>query len=188
VVHLEMRRARSLWRTAPPIDRVCEAGFDSSMMWRSILSISLVTFVAFGVRAQSESEPARTLKSFYSDGCTGFIDGPPGKGKLWQHCCFEHDLRYWFGGVEDEMDFADLELRACVNDVAGSSWAKVVYNGVRAGHRTPNKSKTHWSWGWTPKREKGPLTESEKTYVEAELRKLELDPAYVDGFVEKYLK
>ena len=127
------------------------------------------------------------LKAFYSDGCTGFVDGPPSRPKLWYHCCYEHDLRYWFGGEEADMDFADLSLKACVKDVAGSGWADVVYDGVRAGHHSPVKSKTHWGWGWTPNRPNEKLTPEEIVYVKGELRKLPLDPRYVDRFIEKYL-
>ncbi|MES2965072.1 MAG: hypothetical protein V4760_14395, partial [Bdellovibrionota bacterium] len=132
----------------------------------AFISILLVTaFVA-----QAQPAPQRSLKVFHSD---------PGRGNLWKHCCFEHDLRYWFGGPEEEMDFTDLELKACVKDVAGSKWASVIYDGVRAGHHSPIKAKTHWSWGWSPAREAGPIVESEKVFIESELRKLELEPSWL---------
>ena len=159
------------------------------------MNLGLITFASlmiFGsvARAEFVADPAPTaeLKPFFTDGCTGFVDGPPGRSKLWHHCCFEHDLRYWFGGQESDMDFADRELRACVKDVAGSGWAKVIYKGVRVGHSSPIKSKTHWSWGWTPSRRKSPLTRTEVEMVEMELRALDLEPAYVDGFITKYLR
>ncbi|HVK62340.1 MAG TPA: hypothetical protein VM432_12350 [Bdellovibrionales bacterium] len=129
-----------------------------------------------------------TLKTFESDGCTGFVEGTREQPKLWAHCCFEHDLRYWFGGSEENFDHSDLELRSCVDSVAGDKWANLIYRGVRAGHASPVKSKYHWAWGWLPKRNKVALSPADIVYVESELRKLSLEPAYVDAFIEKYLR
>lgn len=150
------------------------------------MMLSLLISILVG--SSPASADVGKLKPFVTDGCTGFVDGPPGRSQLWRHCCFEHDLRYWFGGIDDDMDFADLQLKACVKDVAGSTWATLIYDGVRAGHRSPVKAKTHWSWGWRPTRGKAPLTAEEITYVEGEIRGLGLDPAYVETFIEKYLR
>lgn len=180
---VSIRDERAIIRLIP--HRRC--ALISSMMNRTFLLL-LITLPLLMSSSADASDPALALKAFYSDGCTGFVDGPPGRGKLWQHCCFEHDLRYWFGGEETDMDFTDLALKACVKEAAGSGWANVIYDGVRAGHHSPIKSKTHWSWGWTPARAPGPLTKDEVQFVEVELRKLALDPAYIDHFIEKYLE
>ena len=128
---------------------------------------------------------AASLKTFESDGCTMFVDGPVGKPELWKHCCFEHDLRYWFGGSKEQMKQTDLFLKACVNDVAGGFWAGLIYNGVVAGHSSPVKSKYHWSWAWDPKREDIELSVQEKIYVESELLRLGLEPKYIQEFIKK---
>jgi hypothetical protein len=131
---------------------------------------------------------AAELKPFESDGCTMFVDGPAGKPHLWSHCCFEHDLRYWFGGSKVQMKSTDLELKKCVKDVAGSFWANLIYDGVVTGHSSPIKSKYHWSWAWEPKRKDLELSQAEKVYVEDQLWKLNLDPQMTTDFIEKYLK
>jgi hypothetical protein len=143
-----------------------------------LLILSSLSLVAF---ANS------SLHDFQSDGCTMFVDGPPSAAGLWRHCCFEHDLRYWFGGTIANRDHTDLELRQCVNEVAGPNWAEVVYRGVTWGHLSPMKSKTQWSWGWTPARENSKLTKEEIAYVEEKLQELPLDPEYLKHFIKKYL-
>ena len=127
------------------------------------------------------------LKPFFTDGCTDFVDGPPGQPNLWLHCCTEHDLRYWFGGTEKEMNFTDRRLKSCVQKVAGPIWSNMIYDGVRLGHLSPIKSKTHWGWGWTPARRNLPLTDLEVNYVELELRQLPLRTEYLNHFIQTYL-
>lgn len=131
--------------------------------------------------AQQES-----LQPFETDYCTLFPDGTPKKPALWKHCCFEHDLRYWFGGSFDDRDVADVFLKECVQDVAGSFWANLMYDGVRKGHSSPIQNRLHWGWGWTPVRDDAPLTSSEKTLIRHDLHGLGLDSAYVNHFILKY--
>src|SRR5690349_20933235 len=83
------------------------------------------------------ADNAKELLDFVSDGCTMSPDGTLSKPGLWRHCCFEHDLRYWFGGTIGDRDFADVHLRSCVRDAAGEFWAAVIYRGVRLGHYSP---------------------------------------------------
>lgn len=132
------------------------------------------------------SQNIGTLKTFESDGCTMFVDGTPSKPGLWSHCCLEHDLRYWYGGELTDMDHSDLELKACVKAVAGDRWANLIYNGVRAGHSSPVKSKFAWSWGWEPLRKDEKLSSDESAYVKEEIRHLPLDPQFIEAFLKKY--
>lgn len=125
------------------------------------------------------------LKPFETDGCTLFVDGTLKKPGLWKHCCVEHDLRYWFGGDKADMDLTDLRLKSCVQEVAGASWASLIYNGVRAGHNSPVKAKTHWSWGWTVERPDSKLSREESLYVIEELRRLPMDALLIEKFIEK---
>lgn len=126
-----------------------------------------------------------TLKPFETDGCTMFVDGTPKKPGLWRDCCVEHDMRYWFGGDKADMDKTDLRLKACVQDVAGSLWASLIYQGVRAGHSSPVKNKTHWGWGWTNERADIKLSKEETEYVIDELRRLPYDAAVIEKFIER---
>lgn len=126
-----------------------------------------------------------TLKPFFTDGCTLFLDGTPQHPGLWVHCCEEHDMRYWFGGNQEDMDKTDLRLKTCVTDVAGDSWAKIIYSGVRAGHLSPIKNETHWSWGWEQERPNAQLNSSEISYVLEELRRLPYDHEIIEKFIER---
>jgi hypothetical protein len=129
----------------------------------------------------------KSLKAFESDGCTMFVDGPPHEPKKWAHCCFEHDLRYWFGGTVENQDFSDLQLKACVKEVAGSNWASIIYRGVRSGHHSPIKSKYKWSWGWSPSRLGEPLSLEEKELIKARLQQMPLDHQFRENFIARYL-
>lgn len=131
------------------------------------------------------SQEAR-LQPFETDYCTMFVDGTPQKPSLWKHCCFEHDLRYWFGGNSFDLDFADEALRQCVQSAAGNLWANLIYKGVREGHKSPVRHRYHWSWGWSPARADTPLTPFEKALIRQELGALPLDPNYIQNFILKY--
>ena len=124
-----------------------------------------------------------TLKPFYTDGCTLFVDGPIDRPNLWRHCCVAHDLRYWFGGSNHDLDKTDLKLKSCVEKVAGPVWAEVIYQGVRLGHKSPIKNKTHWSWGWMIERENKGLNPIESLYVIEELKRLPMDREFIDSFI-----
>lgn len=148
--------------------------------WSSLSAILIYFSFSFAYAGQ--------LKPFESDACTMFSNGTVTQPKLWEHCCFEHDLRYWFGGSKSDVDASDLELRSCVKKVAGQRWANLIYNGVRTGHSSPVKSKYAWSWGWDPSRDLNPLSNEEIEYVKSELSKLPLDNKFRDEFIQKYLR
>lgn len=150
---------------------------------------SLLVLLAFqNTNAQEDCRAdSGALESFVSDGCTLFINGPPDQPNLWEHCCFEHDLVYWFGGTRSDKHFADLQLRSCVKKVAGSFWADIIYSGVVLGHYSPIKFKYVWGWGWHPTRPNEPFTKSELQYIDEEIYALNLDPVYTDRFIQKYL-
>lgn len=138
----------------------------------------LLLIIAPSLRAEIK------LKPFETDGCTMFMDGTYSQPGLWKHCCSEHDLRYWFGGSQADMDASDLRLRSCVQKVAGDNWAFVIYSGIRAGHHSPIKNKYQWNWGWTLSREKRPLTPAEIDYVKTELKSLSVENVNIDDFIK----
>jgi hypothetical protein len=148
-----------------------------------MLMILSLTFVQ-NLKAQ---DVTRTLKDFVTDGCTMFVDGPDSNPTLWRHCCVEHDLRYWFGGTSQNRDFADLQLKACVQDVAGDFWANLIYDGVRAGQFSPIHHKYAWSWAWEPKRENTELTTDEIKYVIQRLNDVDMTQEAREKFIKKYL-
>lgn len=141
--------------------------------------------ISISAQAGSESTLNNSLKTFETDGCTMFVDGTPSKPGLWKHCCVEHDMRYWFGGDQKDMDKTDLRLKACVKDVAGATWAQLIYAGVRTGHTSPVKNKTHWGWGWTTERSNTPLSPSENEYIIEEVRRLPYDSDLLEKFINR---
>lgn len=143
----------------------------------------LLPFIASITLQRSEANS--TLKPFYTDGCTLFLDGTNKNNKLWLHCCEEHDMRYWVGGSEADRDKTDLRLKTCVQEVAGETWAKLIYAGVRTGHFSPIKNKTHWSWGWNQKRKDSELNSSEINYVINELYRLPYDHVIIENFIQR---
>lgn len=148
-------------------------------------SYLLLISLFFGFCIGKSEASTNTLKSFSTDGCTLFVDGTPKRPGLWTHCCEEHDLRYWFGGSQADMDKTDLRLQACVKEVAGSTWARIIYTGVRAGHNSPVKNKTQWSWGWSHERPNISLDSTESQYVIEELRRLPYDQDLIEIFIER---
>lgn len=154
---------------------------------KTLLLLTLFLIFSFSAIAQEElnSTFIYSLKNFETDGCTMFVDGTPTKPGLWTHCCVEHDMRYWFGGDQADMDKTDLRLKACVKEVAGITWAQLIYAGVRTGHKSPVKNKTHWSWGWTSERKNTTLTSFEKEIVIEEIRRLPYDSALLEKFIER---
>jgi hypothetical protein len=146
----------------------------------------IILFFFFSVTSlKSEAKTANSLKPYFTDGCTLFLDGTHKHPGLWVHCCEEHDMRYWFGGNQDDMDKTDLRLKACVNDVAGATWGSLIYTGVRTGHMSPIKNKTHWGWGWKQNRSDTALNPSEVSYVIDELRHLPYDHETIEKFIER---
>lgn len=129
-----------------------------------------------------------TLKPFETDGCTLFVDGTASRPGLWRHCCVEHDMRYWFGGDSTDLDRTDLRLKACVKEVAGSVWATLIYDGVRAGHSSPVKNKTAWGWGWMNARANTKLNADETIYIIEELRRLPYDHETIEIFIARNFK
>jgi hypothetical protein len=145
-----------------------------------LLTSLLILIMAPAVQAEIK------LKPFETDGCTLFIDGPPNESGLWRNCCVEHDLRYWFGGSDVDMDATDLRLKSCVDKVAGATWASLIYSGVRTGHHSPIKNKYQWSWGWAKKREYKKLNPEEVNVVKAELKLLNLPQVDMPEFLKFY--
>ena len=147
---------------------------------RSILLVGL--FIFFPVQAQAQN----SLKTFVSDRCTYFPEGTLEKPNLWGQCCFDHDLRYWFGGSEEDMLKADIRLKNCVTARAGSFYGNLMYYGVRAGHFSPVKNEYKWSWGWSVPRTNQPLNSQEKEVINSGLDNLNLDSAYIEAFKSFY--
>lgn len=153
------------------------------------MRISLVTILSFAFSflfafSLSATVKSNSLKPFETDGCTMFIDGPRTQPSLWRQCCVEHDLRYWFGGNQYDMDKTDLRLKSCVNDIAGPTWAELIYLGVRTGHKSPIKNKTQWGWGWNLKRPNSSLNTEESRYIIEEVRRLPFDQLFIEQFIK----
>lgn len=85
-------------------------------------------------------------KSFRSDGCTMFPDGP------WRACCVEHDRAYWLGGTRKHRKRADIKLMCCVAQQGHPFIGTLMYIGVRlcgwGFWPTPWRWGYGWAWRW----------------------------------------
>src|SRR5690606_9265825 len=91
---------------------------------------------------------ANTLKPFTTDGCSLFLDGPPGQPNLWRHCCVAHDLAYWQGGNKADRQRADAAILACVSAVEHPGIAQHMHANVRWGGSPYWFSNYRWGYGW----------------------------------------
>ena len=139
-----------------------------------------------GAEESSPSHKAPILKDFETDYCTMFSEGTSESPNAWKQCCFDHDLRFWFGGSEDQRDLADTRLRDCVEQTGHPKIAKAMYYGVRAGKHSPIKNKYQWGWGWDPFEGYKPLDDQQKETVRKSLGKLDLSDEYLKKFKEIY--
>jgi hypothetical protein len=139
-----------------------------------------ILFLAHSLYAEVKLSP------FETDGCTMFVNGTIDRPDLWKHCCVEHDLRYWFGGSQADIDKTDLRLKSCVEKVASVTWGTLIYNGVRAGHYSPIKNKSQWGWGWNSNRAKTSLTKVEKSVILIELQKVNVPEVNIEEFIKFY--
>ncbi len=91
---------------------------------------------------------ADELKPFATDGCSMWIDGPPGNPNLWRHCCVAHDLAYWIGGTRAQRKQADIDLKQCIQVARQPLIADPTYHGVRLGGGPYWPSSYRWGYGW----------------------------------------
>jgi hypothetical protein len=82
-------------------------------------------------------------RPFYTDGCSAWPDS------VWVGCCVEHDITYWCGGSPAQRLGADRDLRACVDRLAGPTWATLMYWGVRLGGAPRLPFGWRWGYGWS---------------------------------------
>lgn len=130
---------------------------------------------------------AQYIKNFHSDGCTYYPDGTKDEPTLWQHCCLEHDLRYWVGGDKIDQQISDLKLRQCVSAVSTQLRGTLMYHGVKLGHLSPIKSKYKWSWGWRHDKEFSALTAQEKKVALESISKTDINEEIKKRFIKENL-
>tara|TARA_Y100000590_G_scaffold470711_1_gene668228 strand:- start:83168 stop:83734 length:567 start_codon:yes stop_codon:yes gene_type:complete len=94
------------------------------------------------------AEPTNTIADFSTDGCSSFPNGRHfGTKKEWIHCCYIHDVDYWYGGPEDLKKKADEELNKCVSKAQSESLGFIMDVGVTIGGK-PGLTSWRWAYGW----------------------------------------
>ena len=126
------------------------------------------------------------VSTFVSNGCTLFPEGTRAQPKKWEHCCVEHDLFFWAGGTRAERDVADIGLRECVAKTGERNIARLMYNGIRAGYRSPIRlGKQGWGNAWQGRRV--PYTKLTETETLEILQALEQqEPEVNESFFTKF--
>ncbi len=98
--------------------------------------------------ALGSTSAAAQLAPFTTDGCTFWLDGPPGQPNLWRHCCVAHDLAYWQGGSSAQRLQADQQFKACMHASHSALVANHVYWNVRVGGTPYSPTPYRWGYGW----------------------------------------
>lgn len=122
------------------------------------LVLLVVTTDSFAITFDSElnkelfgllyAKPTNTISDFSSDGCSSFPNGRHfGKKNEWVHCCYVHDIDYWFGGPKDLKIKADNDLNTCVSEAHASSLGFAMDVGVTIGGK-PGLTPWRWGYGW----------------------------------------
>lgn len=146
----------------------------------------LLLIVPILAQAESESGP---LVSFETDLCTLWPEGTIKNPKRWAHCCVMHDLHYWVGGSQKDMNEADHNLRMCVTEAYNRRMADLMYFGIRTGQYSPIKLKGKgWGYAWPKTRpRKLALSKDEMIMAVDEIyyHHPEVEIIMVDAFVEQ---
>jgi hypothetical protein len=126
------------------------------------------------------------FKSFKTDLCTSYPEGTRQSPMLWAHCCIKHDMAYWVAGDRVDLKRADLALKECVTEVAGAFQGNLMYQGIRAGHYFPIKSRYRWGWAWPKNRRRyTPLSQPELDLVLSVIYDQEgIDPEILEDFID----
>jgi hypothetical protein len=157
-----------------------ERGHDAAPRGRALRAVALATLTTAILVGGCAS---RSIRPFYSDGCSLFPDGKVGDRKLWCDCCFAHDIAYWRGGTREDRKLADQALRECVLQRTGDPrLAATMYDGVRLGGAPWFPNWYRWAYGWPYGRTYEPLTEEEA--AQAEQRLAEYRQAHPGGYCQ----
>ncbi len=135
---------------------------------RGTIGFSILAALLISGAVLAKEPPLRT---FATDGCTGYPNGTREKPNLWRHCCVEHDLSFWSGGETAGRPRADRRLRKCVAETGEKREAQIIYWGVRLGSLSPIKIYgMQWGNAWSKwVTRKNPLTHAEIDRLEAEI-------------------
>ena len=115
----------------PKIKEICEA-YGLHKLWEKI----------------KNDPPPRPFKS---DGCSMWFD--TWQGVSLYPACFLHDLKYWAGYPDEEVErlVADAELMVDVARLLDSTYmAETMFHGVRVGGHEIFKQGFSWGFGRVP--------------------------------------
>lgn len=117
--------------------------------WAILFLFSFTSCALFGPQKIEDSKEELFLIDFKSDGCSAFPNGHLLSSKSeWLHCCFVHDLSYWYGGSRDQKIYADKELNECVSEVTTQTQGELMEIGVEVGGSPQSGLPWRWGYGW----------------------------------------
>ncbi len=151
---------------------------------KKLLLISFISF-AFTNCASAPRNTAQEprLRSFSTDYCSAYREGPRDNPNQWSQCCVIHDVRYWRGGTWEERIAADHELEKCVADTGAEKESRRMFLGVRIGGGALWATSYHWGYGWKHVRGYDRLTERERADMEEVWKEPENDIASLPEFL-----
>lgn len=133
------------------------------------------------------SEP-EVLKPFSTDYCTKYPEGTRAQPELWKHCCLEHDLYFWAGGLQADRRVVDLQLRSCVEATGALNHARLIYAAVTVGGSSPVRFKTkQWGNAFVERPRYQALSEAETRLLieHLELNNSELSTSLMQSFKDQ---
>jgi hypothetical protein len=136
-----------------------------SLRSQTVLVGLLVFIASVAIPVAAHAGDFGQLTPFWTDACTAFPDGTPDDPTLWQHCCVEHDLKYWAGGTLEQKADADGDLFNCVSDTGQPVIAALMVAGVAVGGTPFLPTFYRWGYGWPKLRGFAPLSQDEEMQV-----------------------
>ncbi len=106
-------------------------------------------------------------RSFTTDGCSSFPDGPGGDPDAWRHHCVEHDRAYWAGGTREQRKLADRKLADGLKADGHTGSSHLIYWGTRMGGHPLFPASWRWGYAWEYPRGYRPLTGDERAALAA---------------------
>ncbi len=145
-----------------------------------------VIFVVMSMNSTktNASEPIENkLYPFETNGCSYSPDGTKVEPTKWQHCCVQHDLKYWMGGTAADRKQADADIKACIGDIQNELVGNMYYLVLRVAGSGPH----HWGYGWKYSKGEAEFSEKEKNEVAA-LAPTDLSKVEISASIQKRLE
>lgn len=142
-----------------------DSSSNFSLMKKKLSALCLLTLLSTSCTLPDVTPPQKLFR-FETDMCTLFPNrSRSSPDQDWSHCCVAHDLSYWLGGPEEKRNYADDQLKACVQKTGADEASTIMRTGVAVGGAPYFQTPWAWGFGWRRKRSYSTLTPKQRTMV-----------------------